>query len=120
MNAILQVEKEKGVEVAFKPALEECFPTLEIAQSKLMDNIHCGWNMQNKECDCSNESKDSLLLKVAFQADTSKRIASDTVKIATSKSEHTFSLNFANFLCPVTRYRRISRNIATGGKSYLP
>ena len=31
MNAILQVEKEKGVEVAFKPALEECFPTLEIA-----------------------------------------------------------------------------------------
>ena len=81
---------------------------LEIAQSKLMDNIHYGWSIQNKECDCSQEGEDSLLLKVTFQADTTKRIASDTVKVATEKPKVTSSGNIstaANNCCvPLKNY----------------
>lgn len=50
---------------------------LEIAQSKLMDNIHFGWTMQKKECDCSKSSSDTLNLNVTL-TDTAKKNRPDT------------------------------------------
>lgn len=60
---------------------------LEIAQSKLMDNIHYDWPLQKKECDCSNAGSDSLLLKMMVQSDTSKKATGDTGKADTVKSK---------------------------------
>ncbi len=60
---------------------------LEIAQSKLMDNVHYGWSLQKKDCDCSKPGTDSLFLKVTVQADTLKNVANDTSIKGTSKSK---------------------------------
>jgi len=59
---------------------------LEIAQSKLMDNVHYGWSLQKSECDCSKPATDSLFLKVTVQSDTLKNAASDTGKAGAAKS----------------------------------
>jgi hypothetical protein len=60
---------------------------LEIAQSKLMDNVHYGWSLQKKECDCSKPGTDSLFLKVTVQPDTLKNALGDTGNAGTSKSK---------------------------------
>jgi hypothetical protein len=60
---------------------------LEIAQSELMDNVHYGWDLQKKECDCSQLPNDSLLLKVTVQADTAKKTPGDTSKTDTAKQK---------------------------------
>jgi hypothetical protein len=56
---------------------------LEIAQSKLMDNIHFGWAMQMKECDCSKPGSDTLNLNVVI-TDTAKKTRPDS---ATAKKD---------------------------------
>jgi hypothetical protein len=60
---------------------------LEIAQSKLMDNVHFGWALQSDTCDCSKPGSDSLFLKVTVQADTVKKAGNDTGKAGTAKSD---------------------------------
>lgn len=67
MNAILQVEKEKGVEVSFKPALEECFPSSEAAvttvqTSKLATVVI---NSYSKEESVLNGSIGSIRMEVS-------------------------------------------------------
>ena len=59
---------------------------LEIAQSKLMDNVHYGWSLQKSECDCYKPGTDSLFLKITVQADTLKNAANDTGKADVAKS----------------------------------
>ena len=61
---------------------------LEIAQSKLMDNIHYGWELQKKECDCSRAKSDTITVQI-FKADTAKkdsgRVAKPTTDTVTRK-----------------------------------
>ena len=54
---------------------------LEIAQSKLMDNIHYSWTLQNQDCNCDNEKKDTIIVNVVMP-DTTQAL-NDTAKKGT-------------------------------------
>lgn len=52
---------------------------LEIAQSKLLDNIHYGWELQKKECDCSRTKNDTIIVQV-IRTDTAKKDSGNAAK----------------------------------------
>ncbi|MEO5685696.1 MAG: YEATS-associated helix-containing protein [Chitinophagaceae bacterium] len=72
---------------------------LEIAQSKLMDNIHYGWQLQTSECDCSIPKTDTIVVQITKvdtarkAGDTSKAALSDTVTRKTGKESNNSATN---------------------------
>jgi len=81
---------------------------LELAQSKLMDNIHLGFDLQKKECDCSNQLRDTLNLNVTLN-DTTKRDSA-----ALQKSPAVIKAQV-----PVSSVANVSANCCVPLKSYF-
>lgn len=81
---------------------------LEIAQSKLMDNIHYGWSLQQKKCDCSRQAADTVHIKMAISDTAAARRPDSTRKPDTLKAKipvaSTASVSADNCCVPIKNY----------------